>query len=186
MLQVKVQDKTFFVPEKWEEVSVKQFADLDRFRAELNPARVMSIFTGIDYGWILNADPKEIEVKLLSCMHFLGSDVDVAKFVRPDYILIAGRRFDVPKAIRNETYGQKMYIQELVNDGVKRKLPIYDLIPMALAIYFQPAFDDKPFDDKRAEALKPMMSHLPICDAYPVAGFFLKKYIQLLNKKSKN
>jgi len=178
MLQLKVQDRTFFVPESWEEVTVKQFSDLVKFRIELNPARVMSIFTGIEYDWILNAEPQEIEVKLLSVMSFLGEDIDLLALVRKDYISIGGRELKVPKDIRNETYGQKMFLQELINESIRKELPMYEIIPSALAIYFQPIFDNSAFNDKRVEELKPMMSHTRISEAYPICAFFLKKYIQ--------
>lgn len=183
MISVTINETLISVPDKWDEVNVDQYCKLCAVINELNPVRLLSIFSGIDYETLLNFDCSLFESSVLPAMNFVRNSFSKENLPVPETVVIGEKELTVPKEIREETFGQKVMLQMKINEAQDASMDLIELIPFTIATYLSPAYYEMKYDDKRAEKLIPLILQMPITQAYPVAYFFLNRWARLSKTK---
>lgn len=178
MTPIKINGQSLEIPSQWEEVTTMQFIALSDSDDKPNHiVRIISALTGIEYE-TLAATTCELSDAVLSAVAFIGSPPDFSKLIAPDKINVGGKLLQVPKDITTETLGQKTLVQQKINECVEAKQELSTIIPFTIAQYFQPAYDDVKYNDKRAEQFEAITRHCKIVEAFPVANFFFEQIYQ--------
>lgn len=181
MIPIKLLGISYQLPERWDEVTVRQFIGLmDRSKDIAgNPALILSILSGIDYDVLMNADPRQIEGDILAHLTFLGNDVGLESFEKSETIEINGTRYVVPTDLQNETWGQKITAQMIINEAAAKKMPLISIASELVAVYLQPVINGPFFDDKKMKPIADQIRNTSkISEVWPVAAFFLRKSIK--------
>jgi hypothetical protein len=186
MTPIKINGQSLEIPSSWDEVTTMQFIELSDSEERPNHiVRIISALTGIEYE-TLAATECEIAESVLQAVAFIGTPPDFSKLIAPDKINVGGKLLTVPKDITSETFGQKTLVQQKINECVEAKKELSSIIPFTIAQYFQPAYYDSKYNDKQAEQFESITRHVKILEAFPVANFFLSKYISSLNERANN
>lgn len=183
MISVTINETTISVPDKWPEVTVKQYCDLCSNINDLNAVRLLSILSGIAYETLLNFDCSIFETGILPAMNFVKNSFSKDPLPLPEKIIIGEKELVVPKDIAAETFGQKVMLQMKINEAQDAQKDLIELIPFTIATYLSPIYYGQKYDDKRAEMLIPLIQEMPITQAYPVAYFFLNRWAKLSKTK---
>lgn len=184
MIPVTIKGQKLELANRWEDVTIHQYRQLYLFRKELNPARVLSILSGINYIEILNYRMDAFEKDIMPLLTFIGKDIDLDKLMLPTGFHWRGNIWmPLKRSLRSETWGQKIVLQQRINQAVEKAEPMLDLLSYAMAMYYQPEIDGPLFDDKKAVALIKEFEQCKVVEIYPIACFFLRKYVRSLRKK---
>lgn len=179
-----VSEQTIEMPSVWEDVSLGQFMQIVGEK-EMETIKLISILTGKSIEFMNTVPSKQLHVAS-NYAFFLNEKVDFSKLKCPKEVLISGKLYEVPK-IREETFGQKIHIQEQVNRCATGQLPIYDAMPYSLATYFYPVVTgDKNYTDKEIKGFIPTILTMKAYEAIPTADFFLQSCVRSLPRKQKN
>lgn len=171
MISFKHNGESILFPASYGECTLRQFFGLrDRWHDALD---LISILSNIPRKtWEQDTDIDVID-KILPFIDFIKQPMpEFDQFLLPDNILIQGTRYDRPKGLGLKTLAQKWAFE----DAVRKAEKDVDVIPMALAIYFQPAIDGTGFEPDRLEAVKEIVLDCLVAEAFPIAGFFFMKY----------
>lgn len=174
-LEVKYQGKKRLVafPAGWDELTFRQFLEIRQFEPEHGGTpRLLEILTGIEREAWLNMHAG-IAGTLSSLLEWVDTppNYDVPA---PTSIKIGDKTYSVPRDLGMETFGQKITLESKVQKYEEAKGDLFELMPDAMAIYFQPIVDEGPFDDRKAELLKEVFYNCRAVDVYPIASFFLR------------
>lgn len=179
-----VSEETIEIPSVWEDITLGQFMQIVGAK-EMESIKLLSILSGKSIEFLNSIPAKQIDVAT-NYAFFLNDPVDFSKLKCPKEVLISGKLYNVPK-IKDETFGQKIYIQEEVNKCIEGSLPIYDAMPYALATYFYPVVTGvKNYTDKLIRGFIPTVLTMKAYEAIPVADFFLQSYVRSLPRKQRN
>lgn len=184
MIEIKIEGKPFKIPGGMEEVTVKQYHEMVMNSEDLNPVRVLSIFTGLSYDAINNFDCTGFVENVLPALSWLKEPVDVAKLPRKEFITIDGKNIPVIQDPGKERIGQKLRMTQIVASikGSVNEVP--GIIPPIVANYYAPYLDEKgEWKEKHVEEVEQKIWHLPFFDVAPECGFFLTGYIKSLRSK---
>jgi hypothetical protein len=179
MITFKTQDSSFELPTRWGEITFNQFFALQKSDGSF--LDLISILTGIYKSVWENSDDIMIREKLTPYLEFLNTEFDVQNYLLPDYFVFKDVRYKVVNDIATCTAGQKWHLEDLIKDGKTE----VDLLPHALAIYFQPQITKSDYDAKKVEELLPDMMNLKLEEGWGVASFFLTNFASYLNEKVK-
>lgn len=168
------------IPENWSEINVAQFV---RLEAEdwngIDLIHLLSILSGKNLRKLDNVkDPKLFDALGPLLSFVAGDPPDFQALQLKPTFKINGRDLQVPRDLNLERIGQKILINNLLlNENVTKQ------IPQALAIYFQPIYDQvEKFDRRRIPAITKHIERTPIIEAFPIVNFFFLK----LTKFKKN
>lgn len=194
---------TIETPGTWHKVTTRQFIKL-RFEWDgRDLVQLLSILSGKKYH-VLN-DDKELEVisGLLASLGWVFDEkIAWTKLPMPNALKIDGKKILVPTDLMSQTFGQKVHLaQNMVDPLSYVETSGYRdytrLMPLAVAIYLQPAHDGGTFNMESAEKLAEKIQDLPIVDVYPIASFFFEKlsgssrrgasgWLQRLTRRTRN
>lgn len=159
--------KTATIAERYDELTLSQLIAIER-NESTDPLQVFAILTGMDVAFIDNQS-EQLENTLFDIVAPLFTtrmDMDALK--PPTHLLIDGTLVKVPKPAKL-TLGQNIMFMTLL----ERAKDLYEAIPEALAIFFQPELDGDKFDRHRVEATKKKLLRSQGLEALAVFGFFL-------------
>lgn len=185
MLTLTIEKHNYDVPTQWDEVTVGQFIQLSQYAEDLSAARLLSIFTGMDYEVLLNLPIEHFNVQVLPEMEFIGKPFNVFSLKRKNKITIG--RFEFEKILdpSRERLGQKLFMQQLVNNAITNNLPHYGLICPVVSCYYAPfVHPEKKWDEKHVMEFSKLVERAKVADIYPEANFFLSGYMRYLPKKA--
>lgn len=184
MIPVTINNHNMYIPSSWDEVTVAQFIKLASDGDCVNPvAKTIAALTGIDYD-IIESMQCDVSDSVMQSISFIGNVPDFSKMKAPAEIKIGEQVLTVPKDITEETFGQKIMIQQKINDCIESGKDLSTLIPFTIATYFQPAYFNEKYSGKKAEQLEELTNQCKIIEAFPVANFFLSRCINSLKKKT--
>ena len=183
MVTITINKVVFNIAENISELCTFQYCEMNKHRDNLNIVRLLSILTGIDYTVLNNSDCSQFE-PILQLLNFDSKDKPLHEIECPESIVIDKKEIEVIKEIGQETFGQKVFAQQIVNDMIAERCDKIEALVKVAAIYLQPKIDGS-FDDKKARQLETKLMELPIIDVYPVGNFFLSKYVNYLPLKAK-
>jgi len=155
------------LPSKWEEVTVKQFIDLEGSKGTDNPTKLLSILSGIPLPKIMDTKTN-LQIQINEALNFITLNPPEWKMLSlRDVYLFKGQFYNVPKDLELETFGQKILLQNKLNATDN---PI-TVIAYAIAIYMQKVIDGR-FDENKANKLEKEVLQMRITEVYPLAIFF--------------
>jgi len=158
------------LPSKWEEVTVKQFIDLEGSKGTDNPTELLSILSGVPLPKIMDTK-SNLQIQIDEALNFITLNPPAWKeLALRDKYLFKGQFYNVPKDLELETFGQKILLQNKLNATDN---PI-QVIAYAIAIYMQKVIDGR-FDEKKAEGLEKEVLQMRITEVYPLAIFFFQE-----------
>lgn len=184
MIAITINKVLFTIAENIGELTTYQYCELNKHRNDLNIIRMLSILTGIDYSVLNNADCSQFE-PILSLVKFDANENQLSELQVGETVTINDKVCNINQDLGTETFGQKVFAQQVVTNLVEEKIDKIEAIIKVAAIYLQPQYDGKEFDDKRANELDQVLQDLPITHVYPVGNFFLSKYVRLLKENPK-
>lgn len=183
MLSITINKVVFNIAENISELCTFQYCELNKHRDNLNTVRLLSILTGIDYTVLNNSDCSKFE-PILALLKFDDKAKPLQGIECPDVVVIDKKEIKVVKEIGQETFGQKVFAQEVVNSMIAERVDKVEALVKVAAIYLQPQIDGS-FDDTKAREFEKKLMELPITDVYPIGNFFLSKYVSYLKPKAK-
>lgn len=180
----KTSDRTIQIPCLWEELSLKQFMYI-MTEKELNSVKLLACLTGLSEEYLLNAPASQINVAA-DYAFFMNEPPDFRKWEIPESVTIDGVTCKVPKDIRTETFGQKIYLHEEMNRVIKEEKQNIDAMPYAIATYFYTALTgDKVYTHEKVMSIIPRVLNMKAIEAVPVANFFLTNCLKSVTRKKR-
>lgn len=181
MVKFKYKNQDLIFPTSYEELTLSQFFNIRDKSKDLFD--VFEILSGVSAEQWRNETDLNIIDAIYPFINFISEEPPTFdKYIRPDTIDIAGKRYDVTRSIGIKTLAQKWAFE----DAVKKNENDVDLIPIALAIYFQPEIDGTAFNGERVEDIMNLVMDCTIVEAFPVAGFFFNNYKRFAKENQKN
>jgi hypothetical protein len=178
-------DISFELPQDYGELTIKQFLLIKN-----NPGGdfidLLSILSGLSREVWEQCKDFNIDVKIAPFIEWVNEPFNPDGYTLPDNLIINGKEIDRPKDIRYQTYGQKLALQKEFLEVQKKGGNDVDIIPFALALYFQPAYYDCKHDMDKVDELLPLVMECKIQLAYPIGYFFLNSYARLLVSKERS
>lgn len=184
MIEIKIEGKKFQIPGGMEEVTVKQYHEMTMNAEDLNPVRVLSILTGLQYDAINNFDCTGFVENVLPALNWLKDPVDIGKLPRREFITIGAKQIAVIKDPGKERVGQKLRMTQIVNaiKGTVNEVP--GIIPSIVANYYAPYIHEKGiWEENHVDEVEKMIWHVPLFEVAPECGFFLSGWIKSSRSK---
>lgn len=184
MITIQIANKEYEIPTEWNEVTLQQYKTLAHYTDRLDQARVLSILTGIEYKEICNLPCDEFQLKVIPEISFFNEPFDPltqkrAKELHLDKYVITPI-LDPTK----ERFGQKLYMQQLVNSAIEQKTSHINLVAPVVACYYAPIIHpEKKWDEQHVKEVETLVLQMKVVEAYPEADFFLRGYIKYAPKK---
>lgn len=186
-ITIQINDYKYDIPASWEQVTLEQYIDLDLYREELSPIRLLSILTRLNYDILSNLPCDEFILKVMPELKWIGENYDVFSAKRKKEIQIGNYLFDTIIDVGKERLGQKLYMQQLVNNAIKNNVNHCLLIAPVVANYYAPyVHPEKKWNESHIKDFESMVMKMPMVDAYAEANFFLNGYIVFQKKKAKH
>lgn len=160
------------VPTRWEEMTLKQYADLSRYYSDkdrkFNVKEVLHILTGLSEDDINNM-PVEFTETMLTHLTFIEKEPEIGE--PRNYIDIEGTRYQI-------NVQEKLKTGEFVSVSSMMKDDPYNT-PLFLAIMCRK--EGEPYDSKYENEIVQdrlrMFEQVPMTDALPIINFFLHLWI---------
>lgn len=165
------------IPTKWEEVSLKQFEDIMRITGgetkNVDIVSILTIMTGMDRDYI-NSLPADFVDKLMAHLIFLN---DTPKQINESQsqIKIKGDFYQI-NFMEKLTFGEYVFANELIKNDPFDYAGVLAILCRKQGEKFNSEFENENFQKR-----KEMYEGIPITDALPLVGFFLRLY--LISKK---
>lgn len=157
--------ETILVPTKYEELTLRQLLALQSVGSD--PMKMFCALTGLE---ISTADNSKVDEEVVyTIIAFLQDEPNWKELKHPKHLVIEGKPYKVPSIVK-ETLGQAIMLSQLINNSDS----MVDVIPEALAIYFQPSIDKSKFDRERLPEIKKMILDSYAIESYATAHFFLR------------
>lgn len=174
-IEVKYQGKKRIVdfPTGWDDLTFGQFLAIRQYDDERDGAgRLLEILSGVEKEAWMNMHAG-VGGTIASLLEWTTTphnfDVPPGK-----KITIDGKDYRVPHDLGMHAYGQKLTLETKVAKAMEENRDLFEIMPDAMAIYFQPIIQDAPFNDQKAEELKDVFNKCRAAEVYPIASFFLK------------
>lgn len=173
-IQVKYQGKKHLVnfPSGWDELTFRQLAALRKQEGN-DTGHLLEILTGIERNGWLNM-PSGIAGTLARLLDWVQTPLNWYQLIPPKAIKIGEKEYQVPKDLGLKTFGQKITLETKVQKMLEQKKDLFEIMPDAMAIYFQPIVDGGNFDDQKAEDMRELFYDCPAIHVFPIASFFLR------------
>lgn len=177
MLSLKIKTKkgtlTREIPESWKECTLGMWIRISNWDG-VDYVKGFSKIIGVDYDIISRSKSKKLYRTLFQIIEWTGEKIDWEHLPVPKYLDIGEKTIEVPKHLGEHTLGQKI----LVHETMMTSEDVTEALPTALAVYFDPLYHSKEFDRDRAIKFEAQMKELPVLEAYPVAVFFLTRFLR--------
>lgn len=189
MKQTEINGRVFNFPESWQEITVAQLIALRAMEQSAPLAKqictalaILSNTTEADW-FEMDADA-DAQDTIYDLLAWTKTKIDWQNLPIPQTLTIGDKAVDIPQDLTLKTYGQVTVFESLVFPVVEKTGDLTDAIPTALAIYLQPLCTGSKFDADTLGDTIAEINKLRASEAFPVANFFLKKYLQSMLKKS--
>ena len=184
MIKLKIGKDSVSIPTAWDEVTLGQAIALaDNKDGDI--IKTISTVTGLPYDTCYRLRSGDVEAVLVPCLTFLNESFDQSKIDKsepPKTFTINGKTFSKYYDPAAMIYAQHLNLQALIADEKKRDI---DKIAGCIAICCQRP-DSYSEDEQRR--LENGAMHLPIYQAWSIAGFFFvqfKTFLKLQNSRKR-
>lgn len=164
--------KTYNIPTSWDEVSVRQFTQLYRFKNEnsnelLGAVNLISAISDIDTSILLQMDIDDFK-KLTTQVEFITTEVPK---VSVDYLEIGEDKYYLYTDFNKLTTGEVITLETILESS---NFDVHKVMSDLLCLFLRKKDGDK-FEKFTTDMLKrkEMFLELPVSQVYHVFGFFL-------------
>lgn len=152
------------IPTAWHLVTFRQYHKLAEYGKDLNDAKTISVFTGIELDTIRNAKIKKYEV-VISMLSFMKKEINL---IIPETV----RGYKVPRMLEEEAASRYSDIQEIAGKFVKDdKVGNLKHYPLIVATYVSPS----PYNIKEIDKLAEYLWDAPCSEVMAIGNFILMK-----------
>src|SRR5205085_6111925 len=120
-LSILINKVSFQIAENIGELTTWQYMEMNRHRDNLNIVRLLSVLTGIDYDVLQNANCEEF-YPIVSLLNFNADESPLSELKIKESITIGGKECQIKTNIEAETFGQKVFAQEYLNQAADEKI----------------------------------------------------------------
>ncbi len=174
MAQIKINNKSYHLPLSWNDITYKQYLLLQNNQSGL--IGTLSILLNIANSelqtWI---STKELEKQILTAISWCNNIPNLSDYDLPKMLIVGGKEMKVPRNLDYETFGQRVFAQELLTN---KKLDS-DNLPILVATYFEPLFFERAFDSNNVEGFSERILECKFFDVWRIGSFFLRKLLGL-------
>lgn len=187
----------FDLPGSWQEITLGQMILWEQECKSGLPSftKQLEILTGIPETDWMNCTILSIDQMLMPHMDWLNEPLQESDFTSlevPEKVTIEGKEYAVPKDLDLKTFGQKITFQSQMGENVIRNEAEEitgfktEFFPTAIAIYLCPSQIDPEdgklkWKDVTAFEFAEKVKALPLFEAWPIATFFLHRFIASLS-----
>lgn len=164
--------KTYNIPTSWDEVSVRQFTQLYRFKNEnsnelLGAVNLISAISDIDTSLLLQMDIDDFKL-LTTQVEFVTTEVPK---VNVDYLEIGEDKYYLYTDFNKLTTGEVITLETILESS---NFDVHKVMSDLLCLFLRKKDGDK-FEKFTTDMLKrkEMFLELPVSQVYHVFGFFL-------------
>lgn len=192
MIDILINETPFKVPTKWSEITVRQYRELNRHKDEIAKAdnfanaRMISIFTGINFDTLMNFDCSKWSTDILPALKWIEKDIDLFSVKRADKIKIGSKEIETIKDPKRERLGQKLYVEQILEKAIAEQTHISEIVAPVVACYYAPKMNDaNEWKLETVEAMQELVLDSTVVTMIPETSFFLIGYIHKtrLNKR---
>jgi hypothetical protein len=176
MIKAIILGESYNIPTTWGDITFSQYQSLGAGKDE---EELFSIFTGIPIDLVNRIEKSEID-KLSIFFGFLKYKLIADEYEAPDHLVINGKNIPLVIDIKEKTFGQKIWFQELM----KGKDDLTSIIPDIIALYAQPYIDDTPFNINRVEQIKVLLQEQFFVSLYSTAFNYIKQFQKIIEIES--
>ncbi len=174
MIKLVSKNKEYLIPSSWSDVTYQQYLDLQN---EKNDLKILSILTKLPVETIKRLSPSSIE-KIALVLGFINHPINLKDLTTPEYLITSNNiKIELIKDIRTKSFGQKIYLHQLVKDN--QEDIVNHLIDIVL-IYSQEQITKKSFDITKINELNYLFSNIFLVDLYSVAMFYIEQLKDIL------
>lgn len=184
MVPFKIDGKSFEIPQHYGALTLGQFLRLKNESPDF--IGIISILSGIERAAIEQVEDIDLDYKIAPFLEWLKEPFDLQNTILPSFIEISGKQYDRPTGLGINTYGQKLALQNEIEEKENTAQSEIDCYPYALALYMQPIVTGKPYDEEEVQKLIPEILKCRLSEAWPIASFFLSNYEKYLKRRSGN
>lgn len=189
MINHKVGDLNITLPDSWEQVTLGQFQRIRNNKKLLsgNIIELISILSGLRYEDLFDAVLPDEEVDIvIDSLKWFEHKPDFDSLPMPEIIYIDKKAILIPKIISSHfTLGQKQESEKIIFDSIKSTGDEMACMADVLSIILYKDYTGNKFDEDWREVVRPAILRMKAVEAYPVAGFFLRKYYKSLMSKQR-
>ena len=184
MITIQINKQQYEIPTQWSEVTLKQYVEISDNVDELSHVRLLSILTGIDYDTLNNFPCDAFQEIVMPEMNWIGEPFKPQHHIRPTSITLGGITIKTIQDVGQERFGQKLFMQQLVNKGIADSIPHVLLVAPVLACYYAPFLHpEKKWVESHVKEVEQMVMKMNVYDAWSEADFFLSGYMKFKRKK---
>lgn len=190
MIPVKINGVARNFPSSWYEVSVSKFLRLTHAD---KMSKVIAILGEINIDDILYSSELNIDEKVGPFIKWYFNQPEWEKINKPDELRVKDKVIDIPSDLGYSTFEQVENLKIIYHKEMEKQLErgeeelnFHNIIIPSVATWLQPAYDEAPYDEKRTKLFESYIEDMSIMHIYPLAAFFLRKYIGLQPLKKKH
>ena len=159
------------MPSKWEEMTVKQYLQIE---TTSNNLELLALLSGVPLSDILNTktDLTPIIQKMVELLNQRPPDF---KKVPRRIINIEGKRIKIPSDFSRVTFGQSALIEQYLGESADDER---GAIARVMGVILQPLIDGGKFNLDRAAEITRTVENMAIVDVFPNVFFFWQKLQQ--------
>lgn len=172
-IEVEGLNKTYNIPTEWDEITVKQFAQLYRVKDQtsnelMGVVNLISAISDIDTSLLLQMDIDDFK-NLTSKITFITSEVPR---VDVDYLEVGEDKYYLYTDFNKLTTGEVITIETLLESS---EFDIHKVMPDLLCLFLRKKDEEGRYEKFSTDMLKrkEIFLTLPITKIYHVFGFFL-------------
>lgn len=176
----KISGKEYEIPQSYGELTFNQ---LYKWQKANDIIDLIEAFSKCPRKILERCEDIQLDSKILPALEWTKSEFDCDKLLIPDYLLFKGNKYKRPSGLGSMTFGQKIELQNAINEAEKSAKSDADIMPFALALYFQPQIDKVEVYniDCVRELEKEIAENVKLSNGWPLASFFLINYVQYVN-----
>lgn len=163
MIKVKNGKEVYSIPTSWGEITYKQYKDIQGVEDEL---KILSILCNIHIEIVERLGGKTI-AKLSILLSFLKEPIKLEGIKPPEYLTsLDGFKIDITKDIKEHSFGQKIYLHQLLKDSEN---DIIKILPDIVLVYSQEQITKKDFDINKINELNNQFDNIFLVSLYATA-----------------
>jgi hypothetical protein len=119
-LKLKLSDDTVKkvnIKSSWDEVTFKEFLDIETDTKSISAIRLFSVLSNIDYELLANSKYDKLLEQLATVTQFYYQHEDWDKMPPPETLTIYGEEHTLPQNLEKLTLGQRVLLSQLYRDG---------------------------------------------------------------------
>lgn len=169
MVKVSNGKDIYYIPTSWEEITYGQYKDMQGVRDE---AKILSILCNMPVDLVERLGNDTI-TRLSILLSFLQEPIKVEGLEpKEELTALDGSKIRLIKDIKEKSFGQKIYLHELVKENEEN---IVNALTDIVLVYSQEQITGKDFDIGKINDLKNSFDNIFLVDLYSTAMYYIEQ-----------